>query len=143
MPEFKVVPLQEALSRTAFIGRRGQFLQEYLGYIQRLGQGQAGRLQVAGDEKVLTIRRRLALAAQALDVNRSSSGPEMNCISGPNPQQKSGPRAGTPDGGSPRRMPRQKLQLARLNQNSLQWHQLHRLNKFKQQPQPPALIMHI
>jgi hypothetical protein len=59
MPEFKVVPLQEALSRTAFTGRRGQFLQEYLGYIQRLGQGQAGRLQVAGDEKVLTIRRRL------------------------------------------------------------------------------------
>jgi hypothetical protein len=63
MPDFEVVTLKEAQSRTAFTGRRGQKIQEYIGYIRRLGNNQAGKFQIAGDEKIMTIRRRLALAA--------------------------------------------------------------------------------
>ena len=65
MPNFDVVPLQEARLKTA-TGRRGQFLQQYADYIQQLPEGQAGKLQATEDEKVSSIRRRITVAADAL-----------------------------------------------------------------------------
>ena len=65
MPNFDLVPLQEARLKTA-TGRRGQFLQEYADYIQQLPEGQAGKLQATENEKVSSVRRRLTVAATAL-----------------------------------------------------------------------------
>ena len=67
MPEFETVPLQEAKLRT-LSGRQGQFMNEYIGYIQQLPKGQAGRLHVLAHENPLTIRRRLVSAANALGI---------------------------------------------------------------------------
>src|SRR5918992_1702372 len=65
MPEFEIVPVQEAKLRT-LSNRQGQFMNEYIGYIQQLPKGQAGRLHVLAHESPLTIRRRLVTAAKAL-----------------------------------------------------------------------------
>ncbi len=65
MPTFEVVPLQEARLKTA-TGRAAQNAREYTDYIQQLEEGQAGKLQVAEDEKITTIRRRLTIAANLL-----------------------------------------------------------------------------
>ncbi len=63
MPAFETVPLQEAMLKTS-TGRRAQLAQEYLGYIEQLPEGQAGRLQPGEGESVATIRRRLGVAAK-------------------------------------------------------------------------------
>jgi hypothetical protein len=68
MPEFATVSVKEAQLRTAS-GRQGKFLNEYADYIQRLPQGQAGRLRCVEQEKPLTIRRRLVTAAKTLGIN--------------------------------------------------------------------------
>jgi hypothetical protein len=65
MPEFETVSVQEAKLRT-LSGRQGQFMNEYIGYIQQLPKGQAGGLHVLAQEHPLTIRRRLVTAAKAL-----------------------------------------------------------------------------
>jgi hypothetical protein len=67
MPEFTTVSVQEAQMRT-IPGRQGSFMNEYANYIQSLPQGQAGRLRMEEQEKHATVRRRLAVAAQALDI---------------------------------------------------------------------------
>lgn len=64
MPKFKVVPVDEALIES-FYGKRTQFNREYMGYIERLGAGQAGRLEVSEGETVSALRRRLGAAAKA------------------------------------------------------------------------------
>ena len=69
MPEFELVTLREAQARTAFVGRRGQIIREYINYIQRIGPSQAGKLRAVGDEKITTVRRRLGQASQALGTN--------------------------------------------------------------------------
>ena len=63
MPTFDQVSLQEAMLKTA-TGKTAQITQEYLGYIERLPEGQAGRLQVGEGESVATVRRRLGVAAK-------------------------------------------------------------------------------
>ena len=63
MPTFDQVPLQEAMLKTA-TGKAAQITQEYLGYIEQLPEGQAGRLQSEEDENVTTVRRRLGVAAK-------------------------------------------------------------------------------
>ncbi len=63
MPTFDQVPLQEAMLKTA-TGETARINQEYLGYIEQLTEGQAGRLQPVEGESVATIRRRLGVAAQ-------------------------------------------------------------------------------
>jgi hypothetical protein len=68
MPEFAIVSLHEAQLRT-ISGRQGTFMNEYADYIQQLPKGQAGKLHPVENEKPLTIRRRLAVAAQALGIN--------------------------------------------------------------------------
>jgi hypothetical protein len=94
MPEFEVVPLKDAQSRTAFTGRRGQNIQEYVGYIHRLGNNQAGKLQIAADEKITTVRRRLSVAAEALGVNLviKHSGEELYFWAQPSAEER--PRGG-------------------------------------------------
>jgi hypothetical protein len=67
MPEFETVPLKEAQLRT-IPGRRGEFLNEYASYIKKLTPGQAGKLRILEQEKLATIRRRLAVDAKALGV---------------------------------------------------------------------------
>ena len=63
MPTFVQVPLPEAILKAA-TGRTAQVTQEYLGYIEQLLEGQAGRLQPGEDESVATVRRRLGVAAK-------------------------------------------------------------------------------
>jgi hypothetical protein len=66
MPEFATVSIKEAHMRT-IPGRQGRFINEYIDYIKQLPSGQAGKLHVLENENPLTIRRRLDVAAQALD----------------------------------------------------------------------------
>jgi hypothetical protein len=61
MPDFATVSVQEAT--------QGKFINEYVGYIQQLPPGQAGRLHLVENEKPATVRRRLTLAAHALGIN--------------------------------------------------------------------------
>ena len=65
MPEFSTLSLQEAILRTT-PGRMRPYFDEYIGYLNHLRPGQAGKLSVHTDEKILTIRRRLGVVAQAL-----------------------------------------------------------------------------
>ena len=44
MPTFDILPLNEARANSA-TGQRAALLQEYMGYIQRVGAGQAGKLE--------------------------------------------------------------------------------------------------
>ncbi len=64
MPKFDLVSLQEAMSVTA-TGKRAQITQEYVGFINRLGAGEAGKLEASPNETVTAIRRRLGSAAKA------------------------------------------------------------------------------
>jgi hypothetical protein len=68
MPKFTTVSMNEARIRT-MPGRQGKFINEYADYIQQLSKGQAGRLRGGEQENPLTIRRRLAGAAQALNIS--------------------------------------------------------------------------
>ncbi len=63
MPTFDQVPLQEAMLKTA-TGKTAQFNQEYLGYIEQLTEGQAGKLQPGEGERVAAVQRRLSVAAK-------------------------------------------------------------------------------
>ena len=63
MPRFELVPVQEAMTKSAS-GKSAKIAREYLGYIEQLAGGQAGRLQVTEGETVATIRRRLGAAAK-------------------------------------------------------------------------------
>jgi hypothetical protein len=68
MPEFTTVSVTEAQLQTTS-GRQKTFLDDYVTYIQQLPKGQAGRLKIGESENPLTIRRRIAVAAQTLDIN--------------------------------------------------------------------------
>ena len=63
MPTFDQVPLQEAILKTA-TGKTAKITQEYLGYIEQLPEGEAGRLQPGEGESVATVRRRIGAAAK-------------------------------------------------------------------------------
>ena len=63
MPRFELVPIEEATLKTA-TGKRAQIAREYLRYIDRLEQGQAGKLQASEGETTQAIRRRLGAAAK-------------------------------------------------------------------------------
>jgi hypothetical protein len=67
MPEFTTVSVTEAKVRTTS-GRQKAFLHEYADYIQKLPMGQAGRLRIGDEEKHQTVRRRLAVAAKAMNI---------------------------------------------------------------------------
>jgi hypothetical protein len=68
MPEFTTISVTEAQIRT-IPGRQGTFMNEYVDYIQQMPRGQAGKLTVGEDETHTTVRRRLATAAKAMNIN--------------------------------------------------------------------------
>ena len=78
MPTFDQVPLQEAILKTA-TGKTAKITQEYLGYIEHLPEGQAGRLQPGEGESVATVRRRLGVAAKlsGKDITIKRQGTEV------------------------------------------------------------------
>ena len=65
MPTFDILPLDEARANSA-TGQRAALLQEYMGYIQILAPGQAGKLEPGVGETTQAIRRRLNAAAETL-----------------------------------------------------------------------------
>ncbi|MEX2430489.1 MAG: hypothetical protein WD645_01045 [Dehalococcoidia bacterium] len=65
MPKFEVLPINEAQANSA-TGKRAQILREYMGYIEQVPLGQAGRLQAGPGETISAVRRRLGAAAKAL-----------------------------------------------------------------------------
>ena len=73
MPIFDRVPLGEAKMKTATesasVRKRAEILQEYLGYIDQLRGGEAGRLQADEGEPITTVQRRLGAAARHLERN--------------------------------------------------------------------------
>ncbi|MDE2838671.1 MAG: hypothetical protein OXL97_14385 [Chloroflexota bacterium] len=76
MPTFDIVSVGEARSSSA-TGKRAALIQEYIGYIQRVAPGEAGRLTVSEGETTQALRRRLNAAAEALgtslDVRRTAN----------------------------------------------------------------------
>ena len=64
MPTFALLTIPEAQARGA-TGKRAQSLREYMDYIQRVPEGQAGQLQAGSGETTNAVRRRLGAAAKA------------------------------------------------------------------------------
>ena len=65
MPKLDIVPIEEARAKSASGGKRTHILQEYIGYIDQLTSGPAGRLVAGAGETTATVRRRLGDAARA------------------------------------------------------------------------------
>ena len=64
MPKFELIPLAEAKLSSA-TGKRAEVIREYVGYIEQLQEGQAGKLQITeGEETGAAVRRRLGAAAK-------------------------------------------------------------------------------
>ena len=76
MPTFSIVLAGEARASIAS-ERRAALVGEYVGYIERVGTGEAGVLTAGEGETTQAIRRRLGAAAQALgrslEVRRSAN----------------------------------------------------------------------
>ena len=68
MPTFDTVPIGEARANTV-TGQRAALLQEYVGFIQGVPPGQAGKLEPGEGETTQAVRRRLNAAAETLGVN--------------------------------------------------------------------------
>ena len=64
MPNFQLVSVTEAVERTTK-SHSNPLLQEYAGYIERIGPGQAGKLVPSDGETPRILRVRLAKAAKA------------------------------------------------------------------------------
>ena len=65
MPTFSMLSVAEARARSA-TGKRPALLQEYVGYIERVGPGEAGKLEAIEGETTQAIRCRISAAAEAL-----------------------------------------------------------------------------
>ena len=63
MLKFEMLPIDEALVKAA-TGKRAELLREYLGYIEQVGEGQAGRLETEEGETPTAVRRRLTAATK-------------------------------------------------------------------------------
>ncbi len=63
MPKFELVSLADAELNSA-TGKRAQVIREYLGFIKRLPEGQAGKLVATEGETAGAVRRRLGAAAK-------------------------------------------------------------------------------
>ena len=64
MPEFEIIPLQQAISSSA-TRSRSDSIGEYIRYIEQLGRDEAGKLTPSDGETVATVRRRLGSAVKA------------------------------------------------------------------------------
>ena len=65
MPTFELVSRSEAELQSAS-GTRAALIREYVGYIDRVPVGEAGRLTAGPNESLSAIRRRLGAAARYL-----------------------------------------------------------------------------
>ena len=68
MPEFEVVPLQQAIASSSTRGR-SDAIREYSQFIGQLGRDDAGKLTPSDGETVATVRRRLGSAVKASGKN--------------------------------------------------------------------------
>ena len=68
MPEFNKLPLHEAVRRAAS-SAQAKVRAEYLGYIEALGPGEAGRLQINAGEQLGVVRTRLSTAARLAGIS--------------------------------------------------------------------------
>ena len=66
MPNFDLVPLDEAVKKSATTGKRARIIAEYLRYIDQLKGGQAGKLRAAEGETIAAVRRRLGQEAKQM-----------------------------------------------------------------------------
>ena len=66
MPDFELVPLDEAERNTQLIGKRGTPKRQYIAYIERFKDGHVGKLKDSEGETTAAIRRRLGSAAKYL-----------------------------------------------------------------------------
>ena len=66
MPTFEIMSAMEAQVEMALMGRRGNVLREYIGYIEQVGSEHAGKLTAQEGETTAAVRRRLGAAAQLL-----------------------------------------------------------------------------
>ena len=65
MPRFDLVQLNEAQLQSSS-GKRAALIREYIGYIEKLKPGHAGRLGAGAGETLTAVRRRLGNAARYL-----------------------------------------------------------------------------
>ena len=63
MPTFELVSIERATIKTN-PSKRAKILEEYVGYVEQLKSGQAGKLQPCEGESVNAVRRRIGAAAK-------------------------------------------------------------------------------
>ncbi len=68
MPRFEIVPAGDVPQPKA-TGRRAEILNEYLGYIERIGLKEAGKLTPVEGETTQALRRRLGAGAKQAGTN--------------------------------------------------------------------------
>ena len=68
MPTFELVSLDEAMTKSA-TGKRAEMMAEYVGFIDKVQKGQAGKLQPGEGETTAAVRRRLGAAAKLVGKN--------------------------------------------------------------------------
>lgn len=80
MPEFRKLSEEELNSlRGPMTGERARIREEYRGYLSGLSVGEGGEMNLAEDEKKVTIKNRLKRAAEELGVKLEfkRSGPDV------------------------------------------------------------------
>ncbi len=105
IPTIDSLPLHEARANSA-TGRRAALLQEYMGYIQRVAPGQAGKLEPEEGETTQAVRRRLASRRRklwgrvwrsaALPTPSTSGRREVGDVAGPARSRLRSPPAAPP-----------------------------------------------
>ena len=68
MPTFEIMSAGEAHLELALRGSRGEVLREYIGYIEQVDDGHAGKLTALESETTAAVRRRLGGAPVKRDL---------------------------------------------------------------------------
>ena len=67
MPTFEFLSTRDAHLELTLRGKRGAVMREYMGYIEQVEAGNAGKLTAVEGETTAAIRRRLGAAAELLE----------------------------------------------------------------------------
>ena len=67
MPTFEFLSTRDAHLELTLRGKRGAVMREYMGYIEQVEAGHAGKLTAVEGETTAAIRRRLGAAAELLE----------------------------------------------------------------------------
>lgn len=67
MPTFEFLSTRDAHLELTLRGKRGAVMREYMGYIEQVEAGNAGKLTAVEGETTAAIRRRLGAAADLLE----------------------------------------------------------------------------